>query len=189
MTDTLTTIDGLRVVDAFLSRDAQAALADVIDRGEWLTDLRRRVQHYGYRYNYARRNVESAFLGPLPEWAAALARRLHQDGYTPTVPDQLIVNEYEPGQGIAAHVDCIPCFGDVILSVSLLSACVMQFTHIESREQVPILLEPGSLLVMQGEARYRWKHGIAARKSDTYQGRKITRARRLSLTFRNIMPG
>ena len=66
------------------------------------------------------------------EWAAELAQRLHHDGYGAQQPDQLIVNEDEPSQGIAGHVDCIPCFDDTILSISLGSACVMMFTHTRS---------------------------------------------------------
>jgi len=33
------------------------------------------------------------YLGPLPHWAATLALRLRAEGYTPAVPDRLIVNE------------------------------------------------------------------------------------------------
>lgn len=40
---------------------------------------------------------------------------------------------------------------------------------------------------MQGEARHAWLHGIPPRKADVYGGKKIERARRMSLTFRNIV--
>ncbi len=46
-----------------------------------------------------------------------------------------------------------------------------------------ILLKPRSLLVFKNEARYKWQHGIAARKSDN----KIIRNRRISLTFRKVI--
>ena len=36
------------------------------------------------------------------------------------------VNEYLPGQGIAQHVDCVPCFGGTVASLSLLSPCTMR---------------------------------------------------------------
>jgi alkylated DNA repair dioxygenase AlkB len=188
MTD-VPTVPGLRYIASYLHPAEQTALADVIDQQAWLTDLKRRVQHYGYRYNYTHRTIDSSmFLGALPPWAAHLAERLYRDGYTPTMPDQVIVNEYEPGQGISSHVDCVPCFGDTILSISLLSPCIMLFTQRQSKEQVPILLEPGSLVVMQGDARYHWTHSIPARKTDTYNGQKIVRGRRLSLTLRTIVP-
>lgn len=54
---------------------------------------------------------------------------------------------------------------------------------------VSVLLEPGGLLILRGAARYAWKHGIGARKTDTYADRSIPRRRRTSLTFRTaILP-
>ncbi|MDX1993187.1 MAG: alpha-ketoglutarate-dependent dioxygenase AlkB [bacterium] len=181
-------IPGLVYVPRYLSAEEEQRLTTTIDGLPWITDLRRRVQHYGYRYDYRARAIDPTMhLGALPEWAAALAERLHQDGCIGCVPDQLIVNEYEPGQGIAPHVDCIPCFGDTILSLSLGSACVMTFEHIRQGWQMTQLLEAGSLLVMRGEARYEWKHGIPARKTDDHNGQRLARARRLSLTFRKVV--
>ncbi len=99
----------------------------------------------------------------------------------------IIINEYEPGQGIAPHIDCQPCFTGTIISLSLGSACVMDLMHKETREEKQLLLEPRSLLLMKEEARYKWTHGIAKRKSDRYEGRTITRRRRVSLTFRKVI--
>lgn len=178
----------MQYVVSYLNAEEQQHDLTIIDQQPWLTDLKRRVQHYGYRYDYTRKTVDtSLYLGPLPDWAAQLAERLHHAGYAPSLPDQLIVNEYVPGQGIASHVDCVLCFGDTILALSLGSTCLMQFTHLASGRQEAMLLEPGSLLVLQGEARYGWKHGIPARKSDTYQGEVLVRQRRVSLTLRTVM--
>jgi alkylated DNA repair dioxygenase AlkB len=188
MTIAAPTIPGLAYIGDYLAFTEQEQLLITVDQLPWLGDLRRRVQHYGYRYDYTRKTVDSSlYLGSLPDWAARLAQRLQHDGHIASVPDQLIVNEYVPGQGIAGHVDCVPCFGDTVLSISLGSACVMTLTQLRERTAVPLLLEPGSLLVMAGAARYDWKHGIAARKSDTYEGATIVRGRRVSLTFRTII--
>jgi alkylated DNA repair dioxygenase AlkB len=182
-------IPGLILLDRYLSAEAEADLLRHIDGEIWLTDLKRRVQHYGYRYDYRSRSIDASMhLGPLPAWAQPLADRLHTDGLMPAVPDQLIVNEYHPGQGIAPHVDCVPCFTRTIVSISLGSPCVMTFEKLRAGDRLDVLLEPGSLLIMRDEARFQWKHGIAARKSDIYDGRTIARARRISLTFRNIIP-
>lgn len=181
-------ITGLQYIPAYLSAEEQASYLATVDTLPWLTDLKRRVQHYGYRYDYQRRAVdESLYLGALPEWAATLVQRLHTDGYAPQLPDQLIVNEYLPGQGIALHIDCQPCFGDTIISLTLGSGCVMDFRHTQSQAHIPVWLEVGSLVVMQGEARYEWKHGIAARKTDIVEGQKVPRGRRVSLTFRTVV--
>ena len=89
-----------------------------------------------------------------------------------------------PGQGISPHIDCIPCFDGVICSLSLISSCVMEFIK---DKKIPILLEPNSLLILSGQARYKWKHGISLRKEDIYYGNKIQRKRRISITFRNML--
>lgn len=98
--------------------------------------------------------------------------------------DQVIVNEYLPGQGISAHVDCVPCFGPVIASVSLGATCEMLFHNLSTKARSSILLEPHSLLMLSGEARYSWSHEIPARQSDLIEGMRVTRGRRVSLTFR-----
>jgi alkylated DNA repair dioxygenase AlkB len=182
------TIPGLQYVSSYLAPEQQSQCLSVVDSQLWITDMKRRVQHYGWVYNYKKRAVDpSMYLGALPEWAGALALRLHEDGYIAEVPDQLIVNEYQPGQGISPHVDCVPCFGDTILSISLGSPCVMDFTSLNGNRHVPILLESGSLVVMKGESRYQWKHGIAPRLRDQYQGTEYARGRRVSLTFRRVI--
>lgn len=179
-------IPGLQLIQDAITPAYQEELVYIIDQQPWLTDLRRRVQHYGYRYDYRSRSVDaSQFLGPLPAWSMHLLAQLQNAGHIEQMPDQLIINEYEPGQGISAHIDCRPCFGEIILSLTLNSPCVMEFTR--AQEKVPLLLEPGSLLIMQGEARHAWKHGIPARKKDIYEGKSIERQRRISLTFRNIV--
>lgn len=142
-------IPGLTLAPAYLDDAEQDALLTTVDALPWSAELRRRVQHYGYRYDYKRKSVDPAdHLGPLPAWAAALAARLHADGHAPATLDQLIVNEYQPGQGIAAHVDCVPCFADTVLSISLGSSCVMVMSRRGGdggdAEKVPLLLEPGA---------------------------------------------
>lgn len=181
-------IPGLRYQANYLSETEQQALLRQIDAQIWLTELKRRVQHYGYKYDYRKRAIDhSMALGNLPDWLAQLAEKVQQAGYLPVVADQVIVNEYFPGQGIGAHVDCEPCFGDVIVSISLGSACVMDLRHLENKRHVPILLEPGSLLMLSGEARYRWTHGIAARYEDVYAGNVLKRGRRVSVTLRTVI--
>jgi alkylated DNA repair dioxygenase AlkB len=181
-------VPGLTYTAGYLSPDDQARLLGTIDGLPWLDNLRRRVQHYGFRYDYSRRSVDrDLYLGPLPDWAGALAERLRSDGHVPRALDQLIVNEYLPGQGISPHVDCVPCFADTVLSLSLGSACVMTLSRRDGGEPVDVLLEPGSLLVMRDEARYTWRHAIAPRKSDVHAGRRLARGRRVSLTFRTVL--
>src|SRR6185295_10230600 len=123
-------VPGLPYVQDFLTTAEEAALAQIIDGQQWLSELRRRVQHYGWRYDYRRRAVEPSMrLGPLPTWAAQLTHRLAHRGLTPGLSDQVIVNEYVESQGISRHIDCVPCFADGIATISLLQSWEMVFTE------------------------------------------------------------
>uniref|UniRef100_F7GQ66 tRNA (carboxymethyluridine(34)-5-O)-methyltransferase ALKBH8 n=1 Tax=Macaca mulatta TaxID=9544 RepID=F7GQ66_MACMU len=72
-----------------------------------------------------------------------------------------------PG-GIPAHIDTHSAFEDEIVSLSLGSEIVMDFKHPDGTA-VPVMLPRQSLLVMTGESRYLWTHGITCRKFDTVQ--------------------
>lgn len=173
-------IPGLQYLPDFITAAEERTLVEIIDQQPWLHDLKRRVQHYGYKYDYKARAVTAdSYLGPLPGWLMPVTQKL------PFKPDQAIVNEYLPGQGISAHVDCVPCFSDTIASLSLGSGAVMQFTN--GQEKHDLYLEPRSLIILSGPARYKWTHAIPARKSDMVDGFKIERGRRVSLTFRTVI--
>lgn len=164
--------------------DEQQLLMGAVDAQYWSLELKRRVQHYGYRYDYKSRRIESSmFLGPLPGFVANLLPRLQAIDALGQIPDQLIVNEYQPGQGISAHVDCESCFNNRVTSLSLGSSCEMEFRHRFSGQVLTVTLAPGSLVVMADEARYDWTHQIRPRLRDN----GVPRRRRISLTFRKVI--
>ncbi|PBC76940.1 2-oxoglutarate-Fe(II)-dependent oxygenase superfamily protein [Streptomyces sp. TLI_235] len=183
-------VPGLVCVDDWLAAEGCAGLLARIDERPWSAQLRRRVQHYGHRYDYGRRGlaagpaVEPA--PPLPDWALGLAARLLDEGLMDGPAEQVIVNEYQPGQGISAHVDCVPCFGPVVAALSLGSAAVMDFTDPTGGGRVPVPLTPGGVTVLTGPARYVWRHAIAARRSDPGPAGRVPRGRRVSVTFRTL---
>ena len=184
-------IRGLQYIPDYINKAQHDWLLSRIDNQQWLGDLKRRVQHYGFKYDYRARKVNLELrIGALPEWLQKLSRKLHRDGHMPETADQVIVNEYEPGQGISSHIDCEPCFKDTIVSLSLGSGCVMNFTNKFNRKHIiPIWLAPRSIVVLRDEARYEWLHGIAARKWDVWGNQRYERARRVSLTFRKVIIG
>jgi len=177
-------IPGLLYIPHYINPIQHNQLLETIDQQPWRTELARRTQHYGYVYDYRSKRVDpTMYLGELPQWLQPLATQLYDDGLIPELPDQAIINE--PGQGIADHIDCLPCFGGVIISVSLASSIVLRLTHGE--QTIPLLLEPHSVLVLRGPARYEWCHGIARCKRDVINTMRFTRARRLSVTFRKVI--
>jgi alkylated DNA repair dioxygenase AlkB len=180
-------IPGMAYYPNYIDALQETDLLKQIDQGTWQTDLKRRVQHYGYRYDYRARLASlDDDLGPLPSWVLNLVNRLWQEQIFDRAPDQVIVNEYVPGQGISAHIDCVPCFGPVVASLSLGGACMMEFSNSNQDQKAAVYLAPCSLLVLSGAARDQWRHEIKARKSDMIAGLKTPRLRRVSLTFRTM---
>ncbi len=181
-------IEGLSYVPNFISSQEEKDLINHIDNEIWLTDLKRRVQHYGYKYDYKSRRIDTNMkIGELPNWLDPLIRKFQEAGFFTEKPDQVIINEYEAGQGITPHIDCEPCFEDTIISLSLLSAVVMDFTNDITNQKIPVLLAPKSIVVLKDESRYDWKHGIAPRQNDKFDTQLVKRSRRVSLTFRKVI--
>ncbi|MXW96133.1 MAG: alpha-ketoglutarate-dependent dioxygenase AlkB [Acidimicrobiaceae bacterium] len=185
---------GLEYHPDFLRASQEHELLARIDGSEWLTDLSRRVMHFGYKYDYTSRRLDgTARIGPLPKWLAQLSNmvreaaseeaKLSLDPHQPF--EQAIINEYLPGQGIAPHIDR-DCFGLIVATVSLGSAINMDFCCDSTGDEHIQRLMPRSLVLLHGDARYKWRHGIAKRHSDTWNDQRTPRQRRVSITFRTI---
>jgi alkylated DNA repair dioxygenase AlkB len=95
-------------------------------------------------------------------------------------------------------------FDDGIAIVSLESACVMHFSQVEpgggaacgipepggfESTKVPVHLNPGSLVLMSGDARYLWKHEINRKPgAQLWDGRELEQDCRTSVTLRKLLP-
>jgi alkylated DNA repair dioxygenase AlkB len=176
---------GLELLKDFISAPQELELVEVIDSSDWSTELRRRVQHYGWRYDYKARGVaQKDYLGPLPSWAQELAQRLFDEGLFPELPDQVIVNNYDGPQGISKHIDCPECFRGPVATISLLETWDMVFTRKVSDETLKFVqpLPRRSVALLAGEARSRWLHEIPERQTE----HKRPRGRRISVTLRKV---
>ena len=103
----------------------------------------------------------------------------------------IIMNLYRPGEGITPHVDLVDRYQNEIMGISLLSSTVMEFS--EGSEKVEVVLRPGDVYIMEGEARYDWFHGITSRTSDFIAEngveREVRRGKRMSITIRRMIEG
>ena len=188
-------IPGFVYKPEFITEGEETKLLACIDGAEWSTEIRRRVQHYGWRYDYKQRQIdESMHLGELPDWAQELARRLVNEGFMKDLPDQVIVNEYCGRQGISRHIDQPHSFAEHVATISLLETWGMVFRRRDSKEKVEKPLERRSVAVLTGDARYKWTHEIPQRQYEMLmdqQGKRsrVERSRRISLTFRTVRRG
>lgn len=165
-------IPGLSLVEDCITDEYHKQLIEYIDSGTWDTTLSRRVQHFGFKYNYKTRDV-SEKAESFPEWANELVAFLLDKNLIDSKPNQLIINEYKTGQGINKHTDS-KAFGSTIFSISLGSICKMIFRNKTMFKTVTV--KPRVFMKMEGDARYKWTHEIPA----------ITLGRRISLTFRYV---
>ena len=181
-------VPGLQLIEGFLTQEEHDDCVRRVDAAidQWRDDLSRRVQHYGWRYDYkARAITPDMHIGALPDWLSRLAHKLYEEtGLFERVPEQVIVNEYLPGQGIAMHIDHHG-FGPSVCTISLLDDWEMDFSR-DWKDKSPAVLQRGSCVLLTGESRSVWQHGIAPRKSDVLEGGRRHRHRRLSLTFRTV---
>lgn len=165
----------------------------------------------------------------LPQWQSSFVMALHNLGvFHPVLypANSVRINAYSPGQGIYPHLDG-PVYYPRAAIISLGSQCVFDFyPRIDADEEkrsfswdrdkeVPagpdlpagtkpsmsLLLEPGSLLVLSGDAFIQHRHGINAVECDEITpqvrnakdvglsvGDRKKRTRRVSLTIRHLLP-
>eukprot|EP01038_Epipyxis_sp_PR26KG_P008479 gene8479-11462_t len=130
-------IPGLQVIPEFITTTEEENLLNEIDSSIWKNTLTRRVQHYGFIFNYRTLMLDyTKATPPMPSSCTEIANKLNEfrvidaSGRFPKL-NQLTVNEYYPGQGIASHTDTKSCFGKDIFILNLGSGIVMNMTKNE----------------------------------------------------------
>ena len=181
-------IKGLKLINNFIDDCEEEILLKEIYRNNWDNTIKRKVQHYGFKFAYKYRKVVEDNYVNFPEWLNKIIKKINLiDCLTNFNPNQCTINEYLPGVGIAPHIDTHSCFSDTIVSLSLENDIMMYFKNRNNNtSRLPIYLFKKSLLILQNEARYCYSHGITARKTDNYENKIIKRKKRVSITFREM---
>ncbi|RLN65126.1 hypothetical protein BBP00_00003026 [Phytophthora kernoviae] len=189
-------VPGLRFEAEFITKEQEAACVAFFDRDDgasWANTIRaRQVQHFGYEFNYDTRRCDpnEPMKDPIPDVLQPIVEQIKNCGVMDgDMPDQITINEYLPGQGIAYHLDTHSAFTTTIASLSICSEVVMDFRHPDGVRHEGVLLPARSLVVMSGESRYKWEHSICPRTFDVIDRKQVNRQRRLSITFRKIRSG
>lgn len=186
---------GLSLIENFITKEQEETLLRTLDWDECesvSSQLKHReVKHFGYEFEYGKNIVNPDNpIAPIPQDYKFLQTLFNKYNHKYTY-DQLTINKYLPGQGIPSHIDTHSVFEDTILSLSLGSACIMNFK--KEHQNINVLLPARSLLIMTGEARYTWTHGICPRHTDVIETENGTttqeRGIRVSFTFRKVRRG
>ncbi|XP_032083184.1 alpha-ketoglutarate-dependent dioxygenase alkB homolog 6 [Thamnophis elegans] len=153
----------------------------------------------------------------LPPWLQRYVDRVSSLGVFGGKPaNHVLVNEYQPGQGIMPHEDG-PLYYPTVTTINLGSHTLLDFYHPVTGEAPPesqensapqtqeeryafsFLLKPRSLLVLQEDMYVRYLHGIRPVSTDTVTqgvanaglcgceiGDTLPRQTRVSLTIRHV---
>jgi alkylated DNA repair dioxygenase AlkB len=92
----------------------------------------------------------------------------------------VLLSEYRPGTPLGWHRD-VPDFEDIV-GVSLRSNAVMQLrpyppASASAPASLQLLIEPRSIYMLRGEARWAWQHSIAPTEALRYSITMRTRRR------------
>ena len=134
---------------------------------------RRRIVEYGWEYDFSTRHASATkplpdFLLPLRERAAAFA------GIPPQELVASVITEYTLGAPIGWHRD-VPQF-EIVIGISLGGAARMRFKPYKGEGKIiSVTLEPRSIYVISGAARWNFQHSIPAVAELRY-----------SITFRSL---
>jgi alkylated DNA repair protein alkB homolog 6 len=202
-------------IHGFLTIDEeQQILRDVLrmPSSKWTTLTHRRL--LSLPSVLAGVSKDTLIAAPLPEFLANPANKLESLGIfndsSHKGPNHVLVNEYEPGQGIMPHTDG-PAYHPVTATISLGSHTVLDIynkTTDGEREATPswrLLQEPRSLLITMSDMYRDTLHGIAERQEDhdlncdsvtnwqllgntePFASGTATRGTRISLTYRDVL--
>eukprot|EP00929_Paragymnodinium_shiwhaense_P121126 TRINITY_DN93261_c0_g1_i1.p1 TRINITY_DN93261_c0_g1~~TRINITY_DN93261_c0_g1_i1.p1 ORF type:complete len:345 (+),score=51.72 TRINITY_DN93261_c0_g1_i1:82-1035(+) len=204
--------EGLRYCTDFVTEAEVQELMRAVEQGPWSPHLKgRRQQFFGLVYYHTQHDMPALQPGTmerqtgrpmedLPPWLFDRIDAL--DVFTRRGElNQVAVNDYTERAGIGLHVEDVMSFGANLATLSLLQP--IQLTLVPATEPEPtrdgidtgswikVLLEPRSMLILQGESRYQYRHGIRKTKSIVMpDGSRLVRDeayRRVSLTFRELL--
>ncbi|KAL9652599.1 hypothetical protein ABK040_000166 [Willaertia magna] len=173
------------VLDDFLSKEEELEVLNFIDSKPWSASLERKTQQYGYVYDHLTQTIAGK-PKKIPNQLLKLIMKVKESLKELKDVDfnQIIVNEYlGKYQGISKHVDNCILFDEFIIVISLLNPCIMRLNELEkvpvvqlqskniqrkeknNKNKMDLVLQPGSMLCLSGDARYNFQHEIPKGKS------------------------
>lgn len=166
--------DGVKLVPDYVGGDEQREILD------WIR------ANASWPFDFDGTPCETLAGDRVPAWAQRIGAGLVEAGLLPVQPDYVHLVEYEPGAGLPAHVDH-PTTGAVVCGVNLGSSRVLELTRVDGEDRVRMLLFPGDVYALGGEARDDWRHGVPATAVDTFAGRDYERGTAVSVTLRQFV--
>jgi len=128
-------------------------------------EAKRRVIEFGYHYDFDERSATPA--APIPAFLLPVRSKAAEFAGIPAEDlVEGIITEYPPGAPIGWHRD-VPQF-EIVIGISLASSCRMRLKPMKGGKITSIVLDPGSMYVMRGSARWQYQHSIPPVKELRY---------------------
>jgi len=180
---------GLNIITNAIKSHTEHRLMQYIGSNSWKKASNRRVQHYGYTFNTEHFHCKNTIVNPCDPIPQVFVEELSQAlGEPATDFNQVVIDEYMPGQALPLHIENISLFNEKIIILSLGSDVFMQFIT-DSRNIHSIFVPRRSITILTGDARWYWKHGVPSHMSelDSKAWKKIQPLdTRMTITFRKL---
>lgn len=194
-------------MEDFLTTQEAADLLEGIDGENWdVSQSGRRKQNYGPKCNFKRRKIAQGNFSGFPEFSLFVQNKLR---VVPLLENYFVIEqcslEYDPSKGasIDPHIDDCWIWGERIVTVNVLGDSVLtmlpykgdlnkynldlvppyrtptESTPINEDVIVRIPMPARSLIVLYGNARYKWEHCVL---------REDINDRRVCLAYREFTP-
>lgn len=183
--DSSVEIDGVILIREFITIEEETKLIPIIDQKPWTPSQEGRAkQDFGPKVSFLKQKVSVGNFSGFPRFAMSIFSRMQlecSDHLENFVPVEFCILEYTPERGsyIRPHYDDTWIWGDRLITLNLISETFLRLTREFNIPPFEIMIKmpPRSLLILKGEARYNWHHGI--KKYDI-------KARRIALTWREF---
>ncbi len=174
-------VNGLFYIPNYISKTELSILKNLIINDIKLEPISsnkksRRVAHYGFYYSYDHSGLKTA--EAIPDNLKDIVNPTRINNLIGDLIDkefeQVIINEYQPGQQISYHTDHNNLFGPIIACITIGESVPIKFKLDDIVKKIDVA--EGSMYIMTCDARYKWKHALQNNKKDT----------RYSITYRTI---
>lgn len=161
--------EGFLYFPGFLTKDEERELLDTVMSMRLHTfvfhgyEAKRKVASFGVDYSFEQRKLSAGV--DIPEvFNPLIIKVAGASNVEPSEIKELLVTEYPPGAVINWHRDAFPF--EVVMGISLLSSCRFRLRPFDKTKQhrkatVSLSIEPRSLYVMRGAARWDWEHSTS----------------------------
>lgn len=167
----------------FVTSDEEITLVDNIDKIPWVESQSGRRKHdFGPKVNFKKKKVKQEAFKGFPQYSRFLIDKLSEVEQLRDFQAVEMCNlDYQPNKGasIDPHFDDFWLWGERLVTVNLLSETCYTLTRHDTTDQIIVALPRHSLIVLYGEARYKWMHSIARHHIST---------RRIGITIRELTP-